>query len=203
MAKATIVSLYPIGIDERIAFIYPSRYIIPASDGSMPSLLIVSDPFYYFESSADRPPVKQYKPAANFANNFVSDFINSSILTAPDARPALFFVEGEKSVDDILNKYAQIVAKELKLQRKWFETLVKKADDDWQQHRTHKAIPEIMRIAATQLGLAKSKDWAMILSEYTPCPGCGNKVSASQAVCSNCKAIINNEAYSKLKFAGV
>lgn len=201
MSKATIVSFFPREFDERVPHIFPSRYFIPASDGQIPQLLVIEDATYYIENfvgdNVQKIPIRV--TAEELANSLTSDFRTSLIQTSEDAYPAIFWVSGEIDYNGLMKNHKAKVEEALRYQRNWLLNLVKTADDLWERFHQHRAIGTLERIAAKQLML--NRPWIDTNVELIRCPACNNPVSPVQAVCTNCRCIINKDAYKKLEFA--
>lgn len=197
----TMVSYYPLPFDEFVGFVYPSRYYIPASDGKHPQFLKVEDAFYLVPNLTreDAPQIRIIVPAQELAQNMVNDFRSSSMYTGENAYPAVFYVPESVDEQTLLKKYTREVSNALEAQKRWFIRLVMAADDAWAKTKQHRMISDIQRMAANILGY--DREWLRVIQEVAKCPGCGFTVSPSQAICGNCKCIINPELYKTLKFA--
>ena len=201
MSKCTIVSYFPREFDERIPHIFPSRYFIPASDGINPKFLVVDDATYYLENwigeQAQKIPIRI--ASEELANSLVSDFRQSLIKVAEDSYPAVFWLAGEVDITSLQKQYKSQMEAAIRCQKNWFTSLVREADDLWEKFHQHRAIGTMERLAAKNLLL--DRPWISFDAETVKCPACHKAVNPSQAVCTNCRCIINKEAYKKLEFA--
>ena len=199
--NATLVSLYPLEFHEHVPFLFPSSYHIDASDGITPKTLIVGEAFYLVPNptSEDMPPLKITKSATSIAESLVYDFHNSSMFSDEGSKPAIFSLPDEWDAATILKTHRVKVDLAVAQQKNWFKKLVYQADDDWQKFKQHKMISDLQRLAAKTLNL--EREWMNVEVSMLSCPACSTKVNATQAVCHNCRCIINPEAYKNLKFA--
>lgn len=199
--KATIVSLYPLEFHEFIPFLFPSVYHIDASDGKTPKILEIGEAFYLVPNptSEDMPPLRITKSATSVADSLVRDFLNASMYADDDAHPAVFYLPDSWNSDSVMKNHRDKVNAALEKQKNWFKKLVLLADDDWQKYHQHKMITDLQRLAAKLLNI--DREWTALEVLPLSCPACNTKVVPTQAVCHNCRCIINPEAYKNLKFA--
>src|SRR6185369_994276 len=88
---------------------------------------------------------------------------------------------------------------------KWREAQVQEADNFWNQGpQQYVNIVAEHREAAIALG--QEREWLKPLKQTIECPGCGARVNPSIAIHAiqqgGCGAIINEERYAKIKWAG-
>lgn len=205
MSKATVVSLFPMKIDERKPGIYPGHFVINAAKQDDIEILHVSNSHYWVNFHDGRPPLKVDQPAEDIARSIVNDFVFNifGFNIERDAFPGLFWVEGHLSKDEVKKQHSGKISEAKNHQRNWFENLVKLADDAWVgSNKQHKAIADIQRYACKQLGL--TRDWLIeIPTQITtkPCPNCQEAVHANRVVCK-CGFIFDEAKYKAMKFAG-
>lgn len=199
--SATIVSLYPLEIHEVIPFVYPSVYHIDASDGRIPKVLVVEDAFSVIPNPAglDYPGIKIPQPAREVASSIVNDFKSASVFADEHAHPAVFWVDGAVTPEQVMKSHQPQIQDALMKQKAWFSKLVKFADDEWNRYRQRRSISDLYRVAARMLNL--DREWLDVDINQIACPACGTKVLSTQAICQNCRCVINAEAYKKLTFA--
>lgn len=204
MSKATLVSLYPLEFDEKIPFIYPQKYIIPASDGKTPQVLVISDGFNVVDNwvGDDNVPLRIPIPAEELANSVINDFRNSCLGVDEVSYPAVFAISGEYTAEEVLKTQTAKINEMLKAQRNWLQKLVRMADDDWQRFRQHKMINDLQRLAVRALNLEREYMFIETTPDMIECPGCGEVVDKAKAICKHCRCVINKAAYEKLTFAG-
>lgn len=199
--KATIASFVPWDIIETKPGMIPGEFKIPASDGKTPSILVIDDATTNIYMGADQGTFPVPVPVDKLAESIINDSVKAVMEVDSDAKPGMFWVEGEKTVKEILEKYAdQCTAAKLR-QAKWFMKLIKLADDTWNRFHQHRMISDMQRTAAHQLGLS-SKEWAITPEPISliKCPACTTMIESTALVCKNCRAIINPE---KAKAAGI
>jgi hypothetical protein len=203
--KCTIVSFLPFDVREPKPGLNPGEFFIPASDGKVPSVLVVSEGTYGIYLDGDRGTLRARTPSTEVARSVFQDYISAQLATADDAQPALFALPGALTSEDVLKEFPEDVKEALARQDNWFSRLVKMADDSWNRYHQHGAITDLMRFAARSLEL--EKEWLNFTKQEVPqelkCPACFVTLNdAKQAICQSCGCVTNEEAYSKLNFAG-
>jgi len=71
----------------------------------------------------------------------------------------------------------------------FYRRLILAADREWERSHSYLFINDVERRAAQYLGL--EKDWFYQVRETAECPGCGEKIRPSVAVCKTCGAILD------------
>jgi hypothetical protein len=199
--KATIVSLVPWTIKETKPGMIPSEYEIPKSDGKTPSVLVISDAVTNIYMGADQGTFPVPVPVDKLAESIVSDSVKAVLEVDDISKPGMFWVENEHTAKDIIEKFPKELDAAKQRQNRWFMKLIRLADDMWARTHQHRAISDMQRVAAAQLGLA-SKEWAITPEpiQLVKCPACTTMIENTALVCKNCRAIINPE---KAKAAGI
>jgi len=201
---ATLVSLFPLEVLEKKPLI-PSVYQVAASRADdEPQILIVREGIFHVYLDEFRGMMTIKTPAITVAESIVRDFMDSQYMAEESARPALFSLPGEWTVDELTMNPDQRarIQSEVRKQYEWFKRLILIADDEWSKFHQHRMITEVQKVAATRLRL--NREWAV---EYTPennidCPACGVLINRKVAVCKDCGCIINAELYDSLQFTG-
>jgi hypothetical protein len=78
----------------------------------------------------------------------------------------------------------------------FYRALVAAADREWERSHSFLFIHDLQRRAAANLGL--EKEWHYQVRETAECPGCGERVKPTVAVCKSCGAILDREKALKL-----
>ena len=205
MTQSTILSLVPIDIKiERKGAMYPDTWLIPKSDTITPTNFLVEDGWSRTYLGAERGHMRIPILSFELAKSLVSDYIRSCIAVLEGCEPGIFSVEGK--VDDV-KKYDKELSLAKVRQLRWFEELIRMADNDWAKSgHKHNVISNLQRDVARLLGL--DKEWLFVTKDDTPagsirCPSCKSIVDKDAIVCMNCKLILNPTEYKKLSFAGV
>jgi len=201
---ATIVSLFPLPVFEKKPLI-PSIYQVEASTEELqPKILKVGEGIFHVYLDEFRGSMTIRTPAITVADSVVRDFLDGQYLYSEEARPALWTVPGEWTLEEIQRDKDQKerIFREHSLQLEWFKRLIFIADDEWSKHHQHRMITEVQRIAAKRLKF--NREWALEFKpeNITDCPGCGTAISKKVAVCRECGCIINPEIYKTLQFTG-
>ena len=201
---ATLVSLFPLEVVEKKPLI-PSVYqVAPSRGDDQPEILIVREGIFHVYLDEFRGMMTIKTPAITVAESIVRDFMDSQYMASADARPALWHLPGEWTIDEILatSEQRNRLVTENRIQLEWFKRLIIVADDEWSKFHQHRMITEVQKVAATRLRL--NREWAI---EYTPennidCPACGILINRKVAVCKECGCIINKDLYNSLTFTG-
>src|SRR3954471_9841815 len=130
--KATVASFHLLDIhNETKPGIYPGNFSIPKSDGKLPATLVVDNSTGYVYLDHDRGSLRTTIPVEEVANSIVNDFCNSMPGYEPGvASPGLFWVEGQYTPKQILEKFPVECEQALAKQKNWLISLVKWADDE-------------------------------------------------------------------------
>lgn len=200
MDTYTLVSIYPQVINETKPGQDPAEYCLKAcEDEKVPSTLHIGEAVDNRFVGGDVGTVQMPIKAETVAKAFVQDLISSFAHADASAYPGVFYLEGKKTIAEILASAAYKEA--LGKQRAYFLRLVKLADDDWNANRKHGNISAMHRLAANKLG--QVRDWTVNVedSKTLRCPGCMVHVPEQAVICANCKTILDEEKFKKLKIA--
>jgi hypothetical protein len=196
MGKATIVSLFPFDINEIKPGVYPGHFHLePCLDVKKPSILHINDAISYLFDGLTGKSMPINQPVEVMAKSVVDDFRNSFLTIGPDSGPGIFWVEGHHSVADIVKLFSDDIRKAELRQYKWFEALVRLADDDFAKYGQHRAVSDLQRYAADYLHL--DRVWKRKLEEQrmTNCPACRSTIPEDALVCASCRTIIRPQEY--------
>lgn len=193
---SSLVSFSKRDISADIPGMFVDRYNIPsAPDGS---ILHVEDSFYYKPDPVNNTHDRIDVSSEQLVRSIVHMHLTSQLGYRPDEHPALFCViNREVKLEDFKTdkELARLKALALSAQRKWFISLVKLADDDWQRYHSHHMVSDIQRTAARELGL--KRDWVMSipdeeLPKVSGCPFCGmNLLNPEAPICPTCGKVHN------------
>src|SRR6187399_2614187 len=99
---ATIVSLFPLEVVEKKPLI-PSVYQLDASKSdSEPEILVVREGIFHVYLDEYRGMMTIKTPAITVAESVVRDFMDSQYMAEEIARPALFCLPGEWTLNELL-----------------------------------------------------------------------------------------------------
>lgn len=198
--KATIFSIYPKEIKETKITIQPNEFVIPAGKLDKPGILVVGPSSWWRDVDPEQPLLEIPVSAVVVADSVVRDHNNSRLgSNMADCIPGLFYLPGEVSFQELMEKYPQVLKTAAIKQRNWYQSLVKFADALWARTNGNPlAIPDDCRVAAKELNV--TKDWATNYSrvEMIPCAACGALRNPNYPICSNCKNVVDKEKAEKL-----
>lgn len=193
----TLVSLIPINIREIKVGLNPSVFTLPACRASdQPEVLELGEasfPIY----TGDGKHIMQRVLAHELAESIIKDYCNSQALVEPDARPALFYVPGKQTREEVKLKHERQLKEALRMQRNWFELIIRDADDSWQRHHLHTVISDFERQVCRYLGW--NREWLTELPEgnQSICPFCSSAIKPNAVVCLECKQVVNEVEFKK------
>ena len=194
----TVVSLLPWAIQELKPGLIPESYRVPQAEGGKPGVLHVKEArSNLYVRDGKTYPI--HHSAEEVANAIVNDYCNAQLQADTEIRPALFWVLGKHSADEVLIKFRSELDKAKKSQNLWFMKLIRLADDDWERTKQHRMITDIQRHAARNLGLL-TKPWMQNIEpiQFIKCPACSTLVEDTAAICPNCKYVVNKEKAKEL-----
>ena len=200
----TVVSLVPFDIREEKPGLIPNTFYIPASDMKTPQVLKVGTARHYVYLDQDRGQLPVRTPSMELANSIVSDYITAQQRIDADAQPALFWVPGALTPQQVLKEHEDEVLGALLKQSRWFVLVCQQADDDWAKYHRHTVVSEIQRKMAQLLGWnPEQHEWMApnVTAIGARCPACGTLAMMGAVVCAQCQCILDPEKYKTLQFA--
>lgn len=198
--KSTIVSIFPLALDEKKPTIQPGRFQIPAGSYEKPSTLIVGSSSWWKELGNDEPILEIPLSSIQVADSIVQDYSNSLLgCDMGENRPGLFFVPGEFTVEGIVKDKKALLLKAKENQNRWYQTLIKMGDASWaNSHGNPLAIWDVMRVAAKQLNVDKPWIKDFQLGELISCVACGALRNPLYPICQACNFIVDRDLANKL-----
>lgn len=188
--RCTIVSIFPVEIDEKKHTIQPGRFIIPPGEYDKPSLLVVGPSSWWKDMEEDQPPMEIINNSIQVASSVVNDFVVALQDYRNDyAMPGLFFIPGEHNVAAVRSIHKSLLDKYRDIQNRWYNELIKSADALWSRSNGNPlAISDLMRLAARSLG-QNTKEWLQDFqqTETVRCKACGVLRNPMYPICANCK----------------
>lgn len=201
--KATVISLFPLAINEPKPGLYPGYFNIPAAPLGDISFLVVGDSLYYTETRNDQVlPVRTayFTVADSIVNDFMSCHIGRILSEDPDeaAEPGLFWVHGAHRNKEIIKEefYTEIAVAEKK-QNNWLQQLIMIADDTYSRTGRSSSVSALQRLAAKRLNIARP--WMIRTGDSSnSCPFCKAEMPFGAIKCPNCREIVDQVAYRNL-----
>lgn len=203
---STIVSIFPIAIDERKDTLFPGRFELKAGSLANPATCVVKPASWFRDVDPDQQLIEVPTPSNLIAQSVVQDYCNGiPECDMQELRPGLFWVLGEYDGEGVKKKYPHELEKANKRQNAWYLKLVERADADWARSNGNpRAISAHAKLAAQMLGL--EKEWlkdAIKVEQMGRCKACTTFIRLDAVVCPNCKVVLDPEKAAKigLKFA--
>jgi hypothetical protein len=205
MDRATIVSIFPLEINETKCTLQPSVFSVPAGTYEKPSILVVGPSSWWREIDPEQPLLEIPVASILIADSVVRDYCVGLLgCDMGDSMPGLFYVPGEITFVEIKTKHKNLLEIANRKQNKWFEYLVKQADIDWARTQGNPlAINQLSKMAASSLGI-EDRDWLKGYRQVNMvrCAGCGAMKNPTFPICPTCKLIDHNHPEAKnFKFA--
>jgi hypothetical protein len=198
--RCTVVSLVPLEINEEKPGLCPPRFRIPASDGETPQIIHVDTAHHFVYLDESRGSLQVKNPSDIIAKSIVEDYKAGQMGVDDECGPAIFWIDKELTLDEVMKDYKVELMKLRLRQRQWLLNICMIADNDWQRYHQHNVISSFQREAAKMIGWdPKDHEWmtpAMTMQEGTiKCPYCGLGVPPGLSRCPN-----NHIANVKLEF---
>ncbi len=197
--KATIFSIYPGEVKEWKRTIIPGYFVIPRGSLQNPARLVIGPSSWWRDFDPDQPLLEIPTSSIIVADSIVNDYCNARIAYSGSASPGIFYIPGDVSIQELLEKYPEELEKAIVRQRNWFGELVTMGDALWATTSGNpRAIPDDMRLACREMSIAR--DWATNFSriEMVPCVACGMLRNPKFPICGACKFIVDREMAAKL-----
>ena len=203
--KGTIISWYPFPIEQiQKPGLLPEYFTVNAGDfkNKVPGISHYNSVTRRQYINEDQGWSETLVPASQLCAAIIYDYFKSCIATQENIGPGMFWVPGiiplalVQSDKDLKNK-AEV---SYGLQLKWFENLVKLADDTWSIAKQHRSITNIQKYAAEFLNL--DREWLItqeIAKTTSRCPSCNEMVPLTGIKCAHCGYILDIEKYNKVK----
>jgi hypothetical protein len=200
--KSTVFSIVPYRVKEFRPGLYPGSFDIPPCyDDSKPNALIVGASEHIMHV-ADQKPTRIVTPSFVIAQSIVQDFLDGQLWTTPEAHPGITWMQGKISVENFLTSHKDLFAKMRSIQKSWYVNIVKKTNDEWTKYHNSRVVSDQARFAAKVLGL--EPEWLeaeTVGFTFSKCPACGTANNSTNAVCTNCRCVLNEDKFKSLKFA--
>lgn len=198
--KATIISLFPLPINEFKPGLYPGYFTLPAAPLGDFTYLVIGDALFYTENKNEQVLTVR-TPFHILAESIVHDFqenhIGRIIGDEEGAEPGLFFIPGGyERKSDIIQRHSELIEEHEAKQNRWFGELVKIADDSFQRTNRTSAVSQLQRLAARRLNI--QRPWAIDVTGGDKCPFCKQGLPFGAVKCPTCREIVNQAAYKAL-----
>lgn len=202
--ECTVISYVPFRIHEEKPGLIPPRFVIPASDGKTPKLLRIGTATHFVYLDEARGNLQVKNPPDVVARAIVDDYCKGQLGIDDESGPALFWIPGTPSLEEIQEEFKVEIVKQLRKQKRWFVNIIKIAKDDWVKYHQHNVISDTQRRIAEILQLdPRENEWMApgeMLKETTKkCRYCQSQIDKEAALCSVCGKIADVELYKKLE----
>lgn len=200
---STVFSIVPFDILSFKPGIYPGSFNIPKClNQNEPQSLVVGISRHLMIIGGKKDPIAIDTPSYMIARAIVKDFLDAQLFTTPEAAPGITFIQGSVSSEQFRTEHKGLHEQMKAMQKNWFFNLIRETDTDWKKTHNLRVASDQAKFAARFLGL--EKEWTrdeIVALEWLECPSCLVKNNPKAVVCNNCRCILNQEEYAKLKFA--
>jgi hypothetical protein len=201
--ESTIFSICPTPIFETKPGIYPGTFKIAGCiDDSKPERLLIGSSHHLMTVGGRKQPVRIETASHVIAASIVRDFLESKINAIPGQCPGIAWVHGNISVSEFIIKHKDVHDRMKDDQKHWFLKLCKDTDNDWAKYHNHRVVVDEAKFAAKLFGL--KPEWLTteeVSLNFINCPSCSTPNNTANAVCTNCRCILNEDKFKSLKFA--
>ncbi len=201
--QSTIFSIVPFYIFESKPGIYPGNFSIEAcANDKEPSRLLVGKSLHLMTVGGRKEPIRIETASYQIAQSIVNDFLNGQLWVDEDSKPGICWIQGNISTNIFLLSHKDMYERMLKTQKNWFIKVIKETDNDWRKSHNSHVVTDHAKFAARVLGL--KPEWMMqeeIALNFSKCPACNTMNDPQNAICTNCKCILNKAKYETLAFA--
>lgn len=218
MDRCTIVSVYPRPIKENKPMVHPSVWEMPALPvekiNTDFNISVVAPTSWWKEMEDGQPWLEIVTNSMIMADSWIKDYCKMLGVEWGVRQPGLFWVPGKHnkiSIQTYKNEltgetFEQLLAKARRLQEEFYKEIVRLADVMWARTNGNPlTISDDARLGAEILGVSKHKAWMQDFKAYelSNCKACGHMINPMYPICSNCRAIVNEDRAKELgiKFA--
>lgn len=198
--NAVIVSFLPIEYAPQLPGMLPAFFYIPAAERDDFVVVPICDCMSHIYIGDGRN-IPSMTSGVQVASAIARDYIVASMHTTPDGFPGIKSIPGNHTKEKIQEMFGPELAELNETQKRWFQTLVKVADDIWTDPNARgkqQSISDLMRVAAKRLGL--NREWiTAIVTDNVECWACGFNIKSSALVCINCKTVLKKAEYEALQ----
>ena len=200
---STIFSIVPFAVREFKPGLYPGSFNIePCLNDKDPQLLKIGASEHLMSVGGRKDPIRIITPSYQIANSVVMDFFDGQLWTTPEERPGICWLQGDISKSIFINMHKEIYDRIKLQQKKWFVRICKQTDNEWKKQQSYRVVSDQARFAAQFLGI--DPEWMRaeeVGMTFQKCPACSTMNDPQNAVCSNCKCILDEAKLKTLKFA--
>jgi hypothetical protein len=201
-SKSTVFSIAPFVLQESKPGIYPGNFNVAAClDEDKPEMLVVSASDHLMKVGGQRRDVRVKTSSEEIAQSIVSDFLDGQLFTSPEAYPGICWLPGEVLTENFVETDLHKSMKAT--QKRWYVLIVKKTEDDWKKYHNSRVVTDQARFAVRRLGIP-TPEWMTteeIGENFNRCPACSTSNDKANAVCTNCRCILDSVKYKTLTFA--
>lgn len=193
MDKSTIVSIYPMVINEKKATIQPGQFRLEAGSLERPAILVIGSSSWWRDVDEGQDQLEIPTSSVLVADSVVKDYCNGTLeCVIGIQQPGIFFVPGEFTVLELKKTKNALLLNADLMQRRWYEALIKLGDSLWARSQGNPlSIDDRMRMAARALG--KDKPWIKDFQsvELVNCTLCGALRNPKYPVCHSCNRVVD------------
>lgn len=186
--KSTIVSIFPVDMEEFKYTIQPAKFNIKGGTYEKPSITVIGASSWW-QPMENRPPLEIVCQSPEVANAIIRDYCIGLLGCDMETKtPGLFFIPKEVRISDVMKDFKRELENAQYRQLNWYKEIVRLADALWSRAQNPILIWDLMKLAARELNLL-NKPWLVdtIAVEKVKCFACGALKDPKYPVCPNCR----------------
>ena len=197
---STIVSALPFDLAESKPS-YREKFIIKGvGDGEEDfALTLIEDTTYTLIVDQYSENIEIPVSSQEVAEALCRDYVGALLGATERVYPCLFMIPEELTEVDIMNNHKELLDRKMKQHSEWLKHVVRTADADWGKFKSQMLVSELQKFAARKLGL--EREWMNTYNAGQNCPACFAPYFVGQALCRECKCVLDPEKIASLTFA--
>lgn len=188
---ATVISIVPAKIEADFPGLFPGHIVIPASSDGMEDVQAIHlKEFFHFVYQLEGKSLKIEDPADKVAYSVCMDYISSQGEIGPGCLPGITYLQTEITAREFKEKHRGLLTELQINQKRWFEKMVRVADNDFARSHQHNHVPDFTRRIAEILKLNKDQHpWMNLAAEMiqVKCVACRSMIEPDAAICPICR----------------
>lgn len=201
--KSTVFSIAPFQVNEFRPGLYPGNFKIPAClNDTVPERLSVGASVHIIHIADRKEPLQVVTPSFQIAKSITDDFLDGQLWTNPNCHPGIAWIQGDVSIESFKTLHKNVFDAMRAVQRNWYVNVCNQTDNEWKKYQNTRVVSDQARFAAKVLGLEPEWMTAEVVGfTFNKCPACNTANNANNAVCTNCRCILDEGKFKTLKFA--
>lgn len=201
--ESTVISIVPFTVVEFKPGMYPGNFRMePCMDDRKPEILVVKPSYHLMTVGGRKDPIRILTASYIIAEAIVNDFLNSQLWSIPGQCPGICWIQGRITREEFMKTHTEMYERIKENQKRWFMKVVAETNNDWAKYRNTRVVSPQAKFGAQFLGL--DVEWLReeeVSMNFNRCPACSTMNDRANAVCTNCRCILDAVKYETLTFA--